>query len=219
MLPVGEPVPWREYELTAHALPGHTRYAAALELQVDGKRVLATGDQQTGLVTGRSILNYQYRNRFAVDDYVRSAELYERLQPDLVLTGHWGVQELPAAVRAQLARDGRRVAELHRELLPLRDAEGFPARLTPYRSTVRAGDSLDLTVDATRLTGAATVALRQHPAIGARLAIDQLNLDAYLPAAPAAPARDQAASGYAALFDAFQAPSLDRTCWRCLLGV
>jgi len=41
---------------------------------------------------------------------------------------------------------------------------------------------IDLTVDATRLTGAATIALRQRLAVGARLAIDQLNIDAYLPA-------------------------------------
>ncbi|MFL5928284.1 MAG: MBL fold metallo-hydrolase [Gaiellaceae bacterium] len=147
VLPLGAPASWREYELTPHALPGHTRYAAALELHVDGRRVLATGDQQSGLVAGRSILNYQYKNRFAADDYVQSAELYERLRPDLVLTGHWGVQELPAAVRAQLARDGLRVAQLHRELLPLGDAEGFPARLTPYRSVVQAGESLDVTVE------------------------------------------------------------------------
>jgi glyoxylase-like metal-dependent hydrolase (beta-lactamase superfamily II) len=147
VLRLGEPLAWREYELTSHALPGHTRYAAALELHVDGKRVLATGDQQTGLDAGRSILNYQYRNRFSADDYVRSAELYERLQPDLLLTGHWGVQELPGHVREQLARDGRRVAELHRELLPFGDPEGFPARPTPYRSTVPAGESLEVGVE------------------------------------------------------------------------
>jgi hypothetical protein len=47
---------------------------------------------------------------------------------------------------------------------------------------------LDLTVDATHLTGAATVALRRRIAIGVRLAVDQLNIDAYLPTAgPAAP--------------------------------
>ena len=42
-----EPFTWHEYELTLHALPGHTLYAAAIEFQVDGKRVLAIGDQQT----------------------------------------------------------------------------------------------------------------------------------------------------------------------------
>ncbi len=41
-------------------------------------------------------------------------------------------------------------------------------------------DGLDLTVDATRLTGVADVALRQRIAFGARLAVDRVNLDAYL---------------------------------------
>ncbi|MBV9523983.1 MAG: AsmA family protein, partial [Alphaproteobacteria bacterium] len=42
-------------------------------------------------------------------------------------------------------------------------------------------DALDLTLDSTRLTGAATIALRQRLGFGARLTADQLNLDAYLP--------------------------------------
>ena len=41
VLPLGEPVRWHEYELTAHAFPGHTLYAAAIEFEVDGRRVLA----------------------------------------------------------------------------------------------------------------------------------------------------------------------------------
>ena len=48
------------------------------------------------------------------------------------------------------------------------------------------GDRIDLTdldavVDATRLSGAATILLRARPGIGLRLAADGLNLDAYLP--------------------------------------
>ena len=46
--------------------------------------------------------------------------------------------------------DGRRVAALHRELLPLGDAnvgpEGFAARIEPYRSAVRPGDAVELHV-------------------------------------------------------------------------
>lgn len=49
---------------------------------------------------------------------------------------------------------------------------------TPDRVEV---DGADLTLDATRLTGAANVALRQRIGIGARVSIDRLNLDAYLP--------------------------------------
>jgi hypothetical protein len=83
--------------------------------------------------------------------------------------------------------------------------------------------SLDLAIDATRLTGAATVALRRHPAIGARLTVDQLNLDAYLPPASASPAPappqnpDAAVNGYAALLDAFDAnidAAIETLTWR-----
>jgi glyoxylase-like metal-dependent hydrolase (beta-lactamase superfamily II) len=147
VLPFGEPIPWHEHELTVHPLPGHTHYAAAIEFELDGRRILATGDQQTNPEDGRSILNYQYRNRFSTDDFVKSAELYERLRPDLLLTGHWGVHELTDDRLAQLSADGRRTAELHRQVLPFGEPEGFPARLTPYRSTVRAGDDVELTVE------------------------------------------------------------------------
>jgi glyoxylase-like metal-dependent hydrolase (beta-lactamase superfamily II) len=145
-LELGEPVRWHEYELTAHPLPGHTLYAAAFAFEVDGRRVVATGDQQSG----DGALNYQYRNRFRIDDYVQSAALYRQLRPELLITGHWGVTDVTEEFLAGLERDGQRLAELHRELLPLDDvdfgAEGFGARISPYRSTVTAGGDLELEV-------------------------------------------------------------------------
>jgi len=147
VLPLGEPVTWREHELTLHALPGHTRYAVAIELEVDGRRVLATGDQQSAPYL---VLNYQYRNRFDVDDYVRSAELYARLRPDLIVSGHWPPLPVDDAVLDRLRRDGARVAELHRALLPGEEgfgAEGFGARIEPYRTRVGAGGRFELEVE------------------------------------------------------------------------
>jgi glyoxylase-like metal-dependent hydrolase (beta-lactamase superfamily II) len=142
----GEPVRWHEHELTVHPLPGHTLYACAVELEVDGKRVLATGDQQSN----DGILNYQYRNRFRLDDFVLSAELYRTLRPDLLITGHWGVKQVTDSFLDALAADGRRVAELHRELLPLDRVdfgpEGFGARIEPYRSSVARGEPFELEV-------------------------------------------------------------------------
>ena len=44
---------------------------------------------------------------------------------------------------------------------------------------------IDLRLDTSRLTGGVTIALRERPAFGASLAIDRLNLDAYLPRPPA----------------------------------
>jgi len=148
VLALGETVRWHKYELTVHALPGHTLYAAALELEVDGVRVLATGDQQSG--EARPILNYQYRNRFRSDDFVASAELYRRLRPEVIVSGHWPPLAVTDALLDGLAADGARVAELHRELLPDEAGfgpGGFGARIEPYRSTVATGAAVELDIE------------------------------------------------------------------------
>jgi glyoxylase-like metal-dependent hydrolase (beta-lactamase superfamily II) len=148
VLTLGEPLRWHEYELRLHPLPGHTLFAVAIEVEVDGRRILVTGDQQTG--GERPILNYQYRNRFRIDDFVASAELYRRVRPDVVVSGHWHPQEVTDEWLDRLAADGARLAELHRELLPLEDADfgagGFGARIEPYRASVAAGGRLELDV-------------------------------------------------------------------------
>ena len=151
-LPLEQPFTWREYELTPYPLPGHTFYAAAIAFEVDGRRVLATGDQQavSGGPDGPDLLNYQYKNRFRIDDFVESAELYRRLQPEIIVSGHWLPRQVTPAYLDRLLADGKRVAELHRELLPLDEvdfgAEGFGARIEPYRSEVAPGGAAALTV-------------------------------------------------------------------------
>lgn len=96
-----------------------------------------------------------------------------------------------------------------------------------------AGDRLDLsaidaTLDATRLTGAATIILRGRPGVGLRIAADRLNLDAYLPkaaspprgkAADAAPvtskpAEKAASNGMLTSFDANLDAHVDALTWR-----
>ena len=150
----GEPLRWHEYELRVHELPGHTLYAAAIEVEVDGLKVLATGDQQGGRWTPEGppeALNYQYRNRFRIDDFVRSAQLYRDLAPDLVISGHWAPRPVTPEWLDEMERGGLEVARIHRELLPLDevdfDAEGFGARIEPYQSDVEAGTPLEVEVE------------------------------------------------------------------------
>jgi glyoxylase-like metal-dependent hydrolase (beta-lactamase superfamily II) len=140
-------VHWHEYELTAYALPGHTRFAAALAFEVDGKRVIATGDQQTH-DDERAILNYQYRNRFDPEDFVRSAELYRRLRPDLIVSGHWLPQQVTPDLLDRLLADAHRQVELHGELLPAEGfgTDGFGARIEPYRIAAPSGAAVELEV-------------------------------------------------------------------------
>ena len=146
VLQLEEPFTWNEYELTVYPLPGHTLFAGAVSFEVDGLRVLATGDQW-GLAGKRTTLNYQHRNRFRRHDFVETAELVRQLKPDMIISGHWLPHRVDAAFFDEIEDDARELAELHDELLPengLGDG-GFAARLEPYRTTTSAGGEYELT--------------------------------------------------------------------------
>jgi glyoxylase-like metal-dependent hydrolase (beta-lactamase superfamily II) len=147
-LPLSQPIPWEEYTLTLHPLPGHTRYAVAIEFEVDGLHVLATGDQYQG--DDGLAWNYVYQNRYAIGDYVATAKLYQRLQPDLILSGHWQPLRVTPEYLKKIAEDAEALDRLHRELLPERPnsgAEGFIARISPYQVTAAAGDTIPFEVE------------------------------------------------------------------------
>lgn len=144
---------WEEYEIGVHELPGHTAFAAAYSFEVDGTRVVATGDQQN-MAWGRQPLperlNYIYPNRVSLGDFVRSARLYAEIDPELMVGGHWPPRWVAPDYLEMLAAQGELMDELHRSLLPLDEVdlglEGFAARIEPYRSEVRADEPLDLEV-------------------------------------------------------------------------
>lgn len=147
-LRAGQPIPWEEYTLTLHPLPGHTRYAVAIAFEVDGKRALATGDQyqdDDGLKW-----NYVYQNRYQLGDYAASARLYHSLQPDLILPGHWQPLWVPPGYFESLAARADQLEALQRELLPESPnlgAEGFLARIQPYQAEALAGQPLTFQVE------------------------------------------------------------------------
>ena len=143
ILPLGEPFEWQEYRLCLHPLPGHTHYAVAVEFEVDGVRALAVGDQHQN--DDGVQWNYVYQNRFAPGDYRLTAELYRRLQPQLILSGHWEPLWVQPGYFDELAERGALLERLHRELLPAEIAgfgtEGFGARIEPYQSVLPAGQT------------------------------------------------------------------------------
>ena len=154
VLPLGEAFRWQEYTITAHDQPGHTLYAAAYSLEVDGVRAVFTGDQQDGLGqpgVRREVLNYQYRNRFRPEDYRASAALYRQVAPGLMLSGHWAPRRVDEAYLDDLSARGEEVVALHRELLPLDEldvgADTTLARIRPYRAVVQPGGTVALTVE------------------------------------------------------------------------
>lgn len=164
VLTVGESFRWHEYTIGVHDQPGHTRYAVAYEVEVDGVRVLFTGDQQDGLGepgVRRELLNYQYRNRFAPQDYRASAALYRQVAPGLMLSGHWTARHVDAAYLDDLTERGAEVVALHADLLPDdldAGADGVLARIVPYRAAVQPGGTVALAVEVRNpLPGSAVV--------------------------------------------------------------
>lgn len=149
-LPLNQPFPWQEYSLTVHGLPGHTLYACAVSFYVDGVKVLATGDQYAG--SDGMQWNYVYQNRFRSGDFRLSAELYASIQPQLILSGHWDplwVSEEDFWQR--LYQRGCDLERMHAELLPEETqgfgAEGFGARMLPYQATIKAGETVQYSVE------------------------------------------------------------------------
>ncbi len=149
VLPLEQPIPWHEYNLTLHALPGHTLYASAISLEVDGLRMLATGDQYRGLAADRC--NPVYQNLFQPHDYRTSAELLARLQPDLILPGHWDPVVVQPGYLSLLKERGEALERLHQDLLPYdlfgANGDDVTARIWPYQVTTRPGEPFQIGVE------------------------------------------------------------------------
>ncbi|GGO26077.1 MBL fold metallo-hydrolase [Deinococcus humi] len=115
-LALGEPFEWNEFRITPHELTGHARYACGLLVEAYGEVVLFGGDQYAD-ADGLG-LNYTYPNLFRETDYTRSAELYARLQPNLILSGHAQPVVPDAAYFEKLRVRGEQLQALHAQLQP-----------------------------------------------------------------------------------------------------
>ncbi len=148
VLPLEEPIQWEEYRLKLYSLPGHTLYAVAILFEVDGKRVMAVGDQYQG--DEGLQWNYVYQNRYQIGDYQATARLYKALNPDLILPGHWRPFFVKEGYFQRLADGAEEMEDLQRSLLPEEPRivpEGFIARCRPYQKTVSLGETFPLYVD------------------------------------------------------------------------
>ena len=137
IVPTDTPLAWREYEITLFPQPGHCLNQVAIYTEVDGKKVIATGDQQEATWepgVRPEVLNYQYKNGFRPEDYVASARLYQKLQPDLMLTGHWGYREVDQPYLDELQSKAEELVDLHTRVLARQELNFGPG---DFMSTIR----------------------------------------------------------------------------------
>lgn len=110
----GEEVAWREYKVRIHHQPGQTEFAMGLELQIDGRHVLFTGDNFYRADQYSGSGGWSGHNRGLPAGYVRSIERIIAMQPDWILAEHGGAFEYSAedfAARLAWAKEAAAAAD------------------------------------------------------------------------------------------------------------
>lgn len=89
----GEEFTWREYKLKFHHQPGQTEFAMGLELELDGRKVLFTGDNFYRHDQYSGSGGWSGHNRGLPAGYVRTIERIVAMKPDWILAEHGGAFE------------------------------------------------------------------------------------------------------------------------------
>lgn len=89
----GEEVAWHEYKLKFHHLPGQTEFAMGLEVELDGRKVLFTGDNFYHRTQYSGSGGWSGHNRGLPRGYSYSIRKIKELQPAWILAAHGGAME------------------------------------------------------------------------------------------------------------------------------
>jgi glyoxylase-like metal-dependent hydrolase (beta-lactamase superfamily II) len=110
----GEEVVWREYKLKFHHHPGQTTFTMGLELELDGRRVVFTGDNFYRHDQYSGSGGWSGHNRGLPAGYIRTIERIITMKPDWILAEHGGAMEYSAedfAARLAWAKEAAAAAD------------------------------------------------------------------------------------------------------------
>jgi glyoxylase-like metal-dependent hydrolase (beta-lactamase superfamily II) len=148
-LPVDGSVTWEEYTFHFGPMSGHTRFAALIGFEADGKRFAHTGDQYFfqrgtgGWARNPIAQNHVYRNGALLDGFRRSADWMTAWRPDWVLSGHQPAMPTDADYFRALTEWTEQYETLHRAAMPLDagdvhfELDGWGGWIWPYRTHLR----------------------------------------------------------------------------------
>ncbi|HLY64318.1 MAG TPA: MBL fold metallo-hydrolase, partial [Chloroflexota bacterium] len=147
-LRLDEPFTWEEYTFQLHPMSGHTRFAALIGFEADGRRFAHTGDQyffdksfeNNSFANNSRFQNHVYRNGALLNGYAQSGEWMLAWRPEVVLQGHQPAMFTDDAFFEHIAAWNRDYADLHRQIMPLGDDEthfdldSWGGWIWPYRT-------------------------------------------------------------------------------------
>lgn len=150
----GERFEWEGYRFTVDWMPGQTEFALCLHGEIDGHKVAFTGDNLFGdprdpAQTGHEAV-VAHNSAILEEGYIYAAEYLRRLRPVLILGGHSYVMDRPARFIERYRRWAYGLRDAFREILAPDDYrygfDPFWVRAEPYRSRVRPGETIELTL-------------------------------------------------------------------------
>lgn len=142
----GDVFEWRGYRIECYHFPSQTEYHCVYLVEVDGRRVLFSGDALYWQPDRRSIrpTNPDWRNRFDVDrGYLVCAPLLRKLRPDLLAAAHVRPQGIAPEALERFGQDAQELHDALRALVgrkhPTLGIDPFWVSVYPYRTVLTKG--------------------------------------------------------------------------------
>jgi glyoxylase-like metal-dependent hydrolase (beta-lactamase superfamily II) len=123
----GETVEWEGYRIQVDWMPGQTEFGCSLWLEIDGKRIVFTGDNLFGASADPKQNGHEAvvaRNSAIFEEgYLYGSRYLKDLKPDIVMGSHSYVMPEPAAFLDRYHTWAQDIIRLYKDLLPDPDYE------------------------------------------------------------------------------------------------
>jgi len=122
ILKAGDVIDWEGYKLHIDWMPGQTEFGNALWLELDGKKIVFTGDNLFGdpadpAQNGHECVNA--RNSAIIEEgYLVAAKYLQQLKPDIIMGAHGVLMAEPAAFVDRFHEWALRAISKYKNLLP-----------------------------------------------------------------------------------------------------
>ena len=154
ILKAGDVIEWEGYQLHIDWMPGQTEFGNALWLELDGKRVVFTGDNLFGDPSDPAQNGHECvvaRNSAIIEEgYLAAAKYLQKVKPDIIMGAHSVLMTEPAAFIDRYHDWALRIIRRYEDLLPDEDYEyGFDpywVSAYPYRVDVAKETEVSITV-------------------------------------------------------------------------
>ncbi len=188
ILKAGDVIDWEGYKLHIDWMPGQTEFGNALWLEMDGKKIVFTGDNLFGDPADPAQNGHECvvaRNSAITEEgYLVAAKYLQKLKPDIIMGAHGVLMTEPAAFVDRYHNWAQRIIQHYKNLLPDENYEylydPFWVSAYPYRVDLTKEDTQTVQITVRNFRGTAQkhrIALKLPPGVEASPAVLEGSID------------------------------------------